>query len=522
MASSLCQISRVTTSHTGLLTFCIILCICKVESALFTVVGPDQPITAIVGEEIVLPCHLSPSMSAKNMQVRWFRSEFTNYVHLYRDGRDQFGQQLPEYERRTAFWKDGITDGNVSLTILNMRPSDEGQYKCLVEDGITYEEAVIELKVAGLGSNPIISVEDYQNGGILVMCQSAGWYPEPQVLWRNSQRHHIPSLSEIKSQKENGLFETKISAVIKEQSNQNLSCCIRNSLLDREKESAIHISAFFFPSVNPWMVALSVILVVLFSFLILTIYLFRVKEKKNAEIENKNAEIVKQKSEIENKNAEIVKQKSEIENKNAEIVKQKSEIENKNVEIGDLQQELEWRRAVACREDVTLDPDTAHPYLVLSEDGKSVRWTHTWQDLPGNPKRFDTQSCVLGREGFTSGRHWWEVEVGEQGWWAVGVARDSVKRKGEISFSPEEGVWAMQRWGGHYDALTAPDRTPLSLHWVPSRVRVCLDCTLGRVSFLDADTEAPIFTFPPASFAGGRIRPWLWVWDGEINLRHCQ
>ncbi|XP_025051298.1 butyrophilin subfamily 1 member A1-like [Alligator sinensis] len=478
MASSLCQSSRVSTSLPGVLISCIILCICKVES----VVGPDQPITAIVGEEIVLPCHLSPSMSAENMQVRWFRSEFTNYVHLYRDGKDQFGRQLPEYERRTAFWKDGITDGNVSLTILNIRPSDEGQYKCLVEDGITYEEAVIELKVAGLGSNPIISVEDYQNGGILVMCRSAGWYPEPQVLWRNSHRHHIPSLSEIKSQKENGLFETKISAVIKEDSNQNLSCWIRNSLLDREKESAIHISAFFFPSVNPWMVALCVILVVLSSLIILTIYLFRIKEKKNAEIENKNAE------------------------------------------IGDLQQELEWRKAVACREDVTLDPDTAHRYLVLSEDGTSVRRTHTRQRLPGNPERFDTERCVLGREGFTSGRHWWEVEVevGEGGWWAVGVARESVRRKGRIRFSPKEGVWAVRCSWGKYEALTAPDRTPLSLRQAPSRVGVYLDCTLGRVSFLNADTRAPIFTFPPASFAGGRIRPWFWVQDGEIRLSRCQ
>ncbi|XP_059570381.1 butyrophilin subfamily 1 member A1 [Alligator mississippiensis] len=480
MASSLWQIPSVPTSLPGLLTFCIILCICKVKSALFTVVGPDQPITAIMGEEIVLPCHLSPSMSAKNMEVRWFRSEFKNYVHLYRDGKDQFARQLSEYERRTAFWKDGITDGNVSLTILNIRPSDEGQYKCLVDDGIIYEEAVIEVKVAALGSNPIISVEDYQNGGILVMCRSAGWYPEPQVLWRNAQRHHIPSLSERKSQKANGLFETKISAVIKEDSNQNLSCCIRNSLLDREKESAIYISAFFFPSMNPWMVALSVILVVLFSFIILTTYLFRIKEKKNAEIENKNAE------------------------------------------IGDLQQALEWRRAVACQEDVTLDPDTAHHELILAEDGKSVRQTDTRQDLPDNPERFDLARCVLGHEGFTSGRHWWEVEVGKGASWAVGVARDSVRRKGLISFSPEEGVWAVWCYTGEYMALTAPDPTPLTLDRAPSRVGVCLDCTLGRVSFLDADTEASIFTFPPASFEGGRIRAWFLVWDGEMKFSRRQ
>ncbi|XP_067390110.1 zinc finger protein RFP-like [Emydura macquarii macquarii] len=161
---------------------------------------------------------------------------------------------------------------------------------------------------------------------------------------------------------------------------------------------------------------------------------------------------------------------------------------------------------------VTLDPDTAHPQLVLSEDGKSVRCADTWQDLPNNPERFDNELCVLGCEGFTSGRHCWEVEVGDEQCWAVGVARESVRRKGEISFDPEEGIWAVELWEDEFQALTSP-RTPLSR--VPSRIRVCLDCDRGQVTFFDAGDQAPIFTFPPASVPGGRIRPWLEVWWGS-------
>uniref|UniRef100_A0A8C3T7J0 Zinc finger protein RFP-like n=1 Tax=Chelydra serpentina TaxID=8475 RepID=A0A8C3T7J0_CHESE len=136
---------------------------------------------------------------------------------------------------------------------------------------------------------------------------------------------------------------------------------------------------------------------------------------------------------------------------------------------------------------VTLDPDTAHPQLVLSEDGKNVRCGDTEQELPDNPERFDTWPCVLGCEGFTSGRHCWEVEVGDGRFWAVGVARESVSRKGWISCSPDRGIWAVGWWGNQFRALASPV-TPLPLSRVPSRIRVCLDCDRGQVTFIDVDT----------------------------------
>uniref|UniRef100_A0A8D0HAY5 Zinc finger protein RFP-like n=1 Tax=Sphenodon punctatus TaxID=8508 RepID=A0A8D0HAY5_SPHPU len=170
---------------------------------------------------------------------------------------------------------------------------------------------------------------------------------------------------------------------------------------------------------------------------------------------------------------------------------------------------------------MTLDPDTAYPCLVLSEDRKSVRWEDKQQDLPDNPERFDPWRCVLGREGFTCGRHCWEVEVVDGQRWSVGVARESVGRKGEINISPEGGIWAVGQVGSQYKALTSPE-TPLSLSRPPRRIRVCLDRAGGQVTFLDANTEAPIFTFPQASFSGERIHPWFWVGvKSQLRLRPC-
>ncbi|XP_030399903.1 zinc finger protein RFP-like isoform X2 [Gopherus evgoodei] len=158
--------------------------------------------------------------------------------------------------------------------------------------------------------------------------------------------------------------------------------------------------------------------------------------------------------------------------------------------------------------DVTLDPDTAHPRLVLSEDGKSVRWEDTRQHVPDNPKRFDSSRCVLGLEGFSSGRHYWEVEVEDGGAWAVGVARESVRRKGRVNVNPEEGIWAVGQCGTQYLALTSP-KIPLSLAERPRTIGIYLDCEEGRVAFFDADNEGPIFTFPPASVPGEKILPLL-------------
>ncbi|XP_044837321.1 butyrophilin subfamily 3 member A2-like [Mauremys mutica] len=308
---SFCHSSRASSPLP--LVFFLTCYVRKMESAQFSVTGLGHPVTAIVGEDTVLPCHLSPRMSAENMEVRWFRSEFLSFVHLYQHGKDQYGNQMPDYRGRTELLKAAITDGNVSLRILNIRRSDEGQYNCFVQDGSFYEEAPLELKIAVLGSNPLISVESHQDGGIRVVCQSAGWYPEPKVLWRDPSGQELPSLSEAKSLGDSGLFETENSIIIKERSNQNLSCWIRNTFLNQEKESTVYIADFFFPRVNPWMVALSVILPVLFGFIGLTVYLFKIKGKHLGQIRKHLGQIRKHLG-----------------------------------QINDLQRELDWRRNIIC------------------------------------------------------------------------------------------------------------------------------------------------------------------------------
>uniref|UniRef100_A0A8C3DZD8 Uncharacterized protein n=1 Tax=Corvus moneduloides TaxID=1196302 RepID=A0A8C3DZD8_CORMO len=152
---------------------------------------------------------------------------------------------------------------------------------------------------------------------------------------------------------------------------------------------------------------------------------------------------------------------------------------------------------------VTLDPSTAHPNLQLSEDGKEVRGQLVPRDVPDHPERFDFEPCVLARGGFASGRHFWEVEVGQGGVWALGVVRESARRRGPLSLTPKEGVWALEA----FHSLTSP-RANLRLHPPPRRLRVSLDYEGRRVAFFSAGDDIPILEYTRAAFNGERVLPW--------------
>ncbi|OXB53506.1 hypothetical protein ASZ78_003405 [Callipepla squamata] len=168
---------------------------------------------------------------------------------------------------------------------------------------------------------------------------------------------------------------------------------------------------------------------------------------------------------------------------------------------------------------VTLDPATAHPQLAVSEDGRSVRWEDAQRDTAD--EEFGTDPFVLGREGITSGRCCWEVEVTPKGSWAVGVAKESLKRREECVASPEIELWSMGFCEGQFWALSSFERMTLPQIPIPRRVRVTLDYEGGQVAFFDADKRALIFIFPSASFKGESIHPWFLVWSegSQITLR---
>ncbi|XP_041928108.1 zinc-binding protein A33-like [Alosa sapidissima] len=162
---------------------------------------------------------------------------------------------------------------------------------------------------------------------------------------------------------------------------------------------------------------------------------------------------------------------------------------------------------------VTLDPNTAHPILILSEDLTSVRLGDERQQLPDNPERFDMYASVLGSEGFNSGTHCWDVEVGENTRWIVGVMAESAQRKGD--YGDVSGEWRVCYKDDEYIAGATPQpSTLLTVQQKLQRIRVQLDWDRGELSFSDPDNNTHLHTlthtftervFP--YFNGGRVSP---------------
>lgn len=151
------------------------------------------------------------------------------------------------------------------------------------------------------------------------------------------------------------------------------------------------------------------------------------------------------------------------------------------------------------RGDVTLDPDTANPELVLSEDRRSVRRGDLRQALPDSPERFDPGPCVLGREPLTSGRHYWEVEVGERASWALGVCRDNANRKEKGELFAGNGFWILVFLGSYYNSS---ERAFTPLRDPPRRVGIFLDYEAGHLSFYSATDGSLLYAFPETPFSG--------------------
>ncbi|XP_053330058.1 butyrophilin subfamily 1 member A1-like [Spea bombifrons] len=457
---------------------CITVVLPTTAAVVFRVLSHDTLLVAEVGSDVVLPCTLSPPLSPVGLEVRWFHNLYHSVVFLMKDGKEDRQQQSAEYRGR-AYLQAGPDAGNLSLSLRNVRLSDAGKYHCFVENtsSYSYEEAVMELRVVGLGSAPLVEVT-HQDSSVLLSCSSDGWFPKPQMRWEKESRDVATEVQHMN--RSDGLLSVKSNILLKDSSEGLVYCGVRHSITGLEKGVYVKISEDMFPRLSFWAVLFLLLLAILIAGSGTAAWYFytyrKAQERKTAEYEKKQERLIQEIGECPN-----------TQNKTS-VVMNIFSIIYFFPHYFTLFLFPEWRKISAIKEPILFNSESAFPGLLVSPDCRCISPTGNLQ-TELNDERFDTEPCVLGIPLFDSGVHYWETEIREQGskFWSVGVAKQSVRRTGGLRESPEAGIWAMRSSeDGFYLLKDVAEKIHPSE--TPRILGTYLNFEGGEVAFYNAET----------------------------------
>uniref|UniRef100_A0A3Q2VA69 Ig-like domain-containing protein n=1 Tax=Haplochromis burtoni TaxID=8153 RepID=A0A3Q2VA69_HAPBU len=190
-------------------------------------IGPTQPITATAGEDITLPCHLVPGENVAAMTSEWTRPDLDpRFVFLWRAGQDLINMKNPSYKGRSSLFTDELKHGNISLKLSKVKPADEGRYRCYIPD--KNEEAFIDL-VVGAVSSPVISLSNLDKAisGVVLQCESAGWYPEPELLWLDGEGNLLSAGPTETLRGPDDLYTVSSRVTVEKRHSNNITCRVQ-------------------------------------------------------------------------------------------------------------------------------------------------------------------------------------------------------------------------------------------------------------------------------------------------------
>nr|XP_033465363.1 butyrophilin subfamily 3 member A3-like isoform X2 [Epinephelus lanceolatus] len=232
-------------------------------------ISPPQAVMVMVGDDVVLPCQLEPPMDAVSMIVEWARLDLVpRFVHVWHDGQELLSDQNKAYKGRVSLSVDKLKHGDISLNLSKVRISDNGKYRCYIPK--LSKEYFVELLVGAI-SSPVTTLAgiDKATRGVVLQCESAGWYPEPEVLWLDGEGKLLSAGPTETVRGPDDLYTVSSRVTVEKRHSNSFTCRVQQRNINQTRETHIQVPEdFFLPTSCTASIATSVLFGLLFVFMV--------------------------------------------------------------------------------------------------------------------------------------------------------------------------------------------------------------------------------------------------------------
>ncbi|XP_040510170.1 butyrophilin subfamily 3 member A2-like isoform X1 [Gallus gallus] len=461
--------------HTMILHIIFFLQIFHLIKGQFKIIPPNNPVVGVIGKGVVLPCQLEARTISERLSVQWiFAGKSPNIDVTSYDGKNILNpvREDKTYQGRTDFFQTEISNGNVSLHLKNVMISDKGKYICSVFLENWYDEVMVDLDVAAQGNESEVHLDGHVGQGIGLNCKSQGWFPQPEVIWLDSKGQTRKEKVVTQSlQTSSGLFDVVSSMTLEPGSDMEVSCRIVNDLLNTACESRVLISDVFFPSTSPWMTAFLVITFCAVAVIAAIGYKLKINSTRKQKEETTRDDLIKNKEDLE----------KDLDAREKMHIAGCSDIERK---LGRIELELDFWKAWDRAAPITVSPECQ--LLELQVPGAPDFEDNACEaaDLSSS----STVPVLVAKEGFAAGKHYWEVDVGQQQDWVLGVIRQKGKQEEQGTIARGD-YWALHRSRGVISSIqgnSKPEKKDMS----ETVIGVLLDLEEAQIFYYGAEQRS--------------------------------
>ncbi|XP_033181579.1 butyrophilin subfamily 3 member A2-like isoform X2 [Mastacembelus armatus] len=206
--------------------------------------GPAQIVTALVGEDVVLPCHLEPAADAVSSSVEWGRLDLEpRFVHVWHEGQNLLVNQNPAYRERTSVSPEKLRTGDLSLQLSAVTHSDNGRYRCLFPS--QRKTTTVQLVVGSVSSPVITKISRNSRGAVELDCESKGWYPEPEVLWLDSEGNLLSAGPTETLRAPDDLYTVSSRLTVEKRHGNSFTCRVQQTHINQTRLTHIQLSDDF-------------------------------------------------------------------------------------------------------------------------------------------------------------------------------------------------------------------------------------------------------------------------------------